>query len=234
MSQPPVVRDFYVADFYLARGQISIPDAMTFFLDETERAATFLKGAQTVGIRTDLRNLPAHSTYRLRVLTPRNQVAFESAGPFGNLTFERLSLGVFALELSLDVPGTWRLQAEVNDGLVVNVPFRVVANARQIKNRPPNRVTVRLQPSKPVEGQALTCEVQTSLVTEDPDFDIASYRYEWRVNNRVVRSVVSAALTDLLPAGTAKPKDRVRCRVVPADGKSLGKAAVAVATVGGL
>lgn len=233
VAQPPVVRDFYVADFYLARGEISIPDAMSFFLDETERTATFLKGAQTLGVRTDLRNLPANSTYQLRVLTPRNQMVFESGGSFGNLTFERLSLGLFAFELSLDVPGVWRLQAEINGGLVVNAPFRVVANARQIKNRPPSRVTARFRPSKPVEGQVLTCEVQTSLITEDPDFDIMSYRYEWRVNNRVVRSVTSAAWTDLLPAGATKPKDRVSCRVVPADAKSVGKAAVASATVGG-
>ena len=47
----------------------------------------------------------------------------------------------------------------------------------------------------------------------------------------VVRSVTSAALTDLLPAGTAQPNDRVTCRVVPADSKSLGKAAVAAAMV---
>jgi len=28
-----------------------------------------------------------------------------------------------------------------------------------------------------------------------------SYRYEWKVNGRTARSVTSAALTDLLPAG---------------------------------
>jgi hypothetical protein len=63
----------------------------------------------------------------------------------------------------------------------------------------------------------MTCEVQTSLITEDPDFDLVGYRYEWKVNNRVVRSVTSAALSDLLPADTAQPKDKVSCRVTVSD-----------------
>ena len=48
-----------------------------------------------------------------------------------------------------------------------------------------------------MDGQVLTCEVLSQLMARDPDYDIVSYRYEWRVNNRVVRSVTSAALTDL-------------------------------------
>lgn len=50
-----------------------------------------------------------------------------------------------------------------------------------------------------------------------PDFDLVGYRYEWKVNNRVVRSVTSAALTDLLAAGTALPKDKVSCKVTVLD-----------------
>lgn len=36
-----------------------------------------------------------------------------------------------------------------------------------------------------------------------------------------------AALTDLLPAGTAKGKDKVSCKVVPSDGRKSGPATVA-------
>lgn len=53
------------------------------------------------------------------------------------------------------------------------------------------------------------------------------YRYEWKVNGRVVRRVTSAALTDLLPAGTAKGKDKVSCKVTPSDGRKSGPASVA-------
>lgn len=231
LAQPPVMRDFYVADFYLANNSISILSDEAFFRDEETRTGTFVKGFETVGLRADLRNLPARSTFFLRVLTPRGKVAFATAGSFGNPALDHLALGLFALRVNFDAVGIWRFQLEIDGALTVDVPFRVVANAKQRKNRPPNRIAVRLAPPNPVAGEVVACEVQTSLITEDPDFDVVSYQYEWRVDNLVVRSVTSAALSDLLPAGTAEPGDRVRCRVVPADGKSAGKPALASGTV---
>ena len=68
----------------------------------------------------------------------------------------------------------------------------------------------------------MVCSVDTSLVTEDPDYDIVSYRYEWKVKGKVVRAVTSAALSDLLPAGAARGNDKVSCRVTPNDGKKNG------------
>ena len=228
LAQPPVARDFYVADFYMASGRISIPDAESFFRDEVPRTGTFVKGIETVSLRADLRNVPARAPFFLRVLTPRGKVAFATAGLSENSALDHLALGLFTFQVNFDVAGIWRLQLEIGDELAVDVPFRVVAAARQRKNRPPSRIAARLAPPEPVAGEILACEVQTSLVTEDPDFDLVSYRYEWQIDNHVVRSVNAALVTDLLPAGTAQPGDRVRCRVVPADGKSLGKAAVAV------
>ena len=53
------------------------------------------------------------------------------------------------------------------------------------------------------------------------------YKYVWKVNNRVVRTVTSAALSDVLAKGKAKKGDRVICSVTPSDGKANGPAAVA-------
>jgi hypothetical protein len=216
LSQPPVSRDFYVADFYISRGRLSITDRDSLIHDSVERTGTFVKGLQTVSQRVDIRNLPESSTYHLRVLNPRRQVVYEDSGA-SNDPFLRIAFGLFEFEINLDTVGTWRYQLEVNGGLAVDVPFQVVASERQRKNRKPNAVKTRLTPAKPVQGQVMACEVQTSLVAEDPDFDLVGYRYEWKVNNRVVRSVTSAALADLLPAGTAQPKDKVSCRVVVTD-----------------
>jgi peptidase M23-like protein len=231
-SQPPVARDFYVADFYLSRGANVIPDHATYLLDPAERTATFVKGRQTLSQRVDLRNLPGGSTYRFLVLTPKGKVALERSGFFGfGGGLSRLAFGRFGGDLDLDAPGTWRFQLEINGELVVNAPFRVVATARQIKNRPPNRIAARLTPSPLAAGEVVTCEVETSLVTEDPDYDVVSYRYEWKIGGKTVRTVTSAALTDLLPGGTTQARDKVSCRVVPSDGKAQGPAAVAVRTV---
>jgi murein DD-endopeptidase MepM/ murein hydrolase activator NlpD len=217
ISQQPVARDFYVSDFFMTLDDLFIPDRLSLLLDSAPRTAMFVKGRQTVSQRVDLRNLPAGSTFLLRVLTPRRQVAVQAAGLFGNPVDYPIAFGTFFFTTDLDTPGTWRYQLEINGGLAVDVPFQVVATERQRKNRKPNAVKTRLTPAKPVEGQVMTCEVQTSLITEDPDFDLVGYRYEWKVNNRVVRAVTSAALADLLPAGTALPKDKVSCRVVVSD-----------------
>jgi len=226
-SQPPVARDFYVADFLLTPGRLSIPDIDTFLLDEAARTGTFVRGMQTFSVRLDLRNLPARSTYRVAVLNPRGKVAAEVSGAFGNAGPLYLALGLFWLDADLDAPGKWRLRAEIDGGLAVDAPFTVVQTAKQVKNRPPNKITARLSPKSPIEGQVMTCEIQTSLVAEDPDFDVVSYRYEWKVNGRTVRSVTSAALTDLLPAGATRAKDKVTCKVTPSDGKKNGPAAMA-------
>jgi hypothetical protein len=226
VSQPPVGRDFYVSDFYLARGVISIPDRDSWLFDETARTATFVKGLQTVGARIDMRNLPPNAIFHLRVLNPRGFAVQDISGSLANHELFILAFLNPSFTLNLDLPGTWRFQAEIDGSPVIDAPFKVVATARQVANRPPGKVTARLSPQHPVEGQALTCTVQTSLVTEDPDYDVVSYRYEWKVNGRAVRTVTSAALTDLLAAGKAHPRDRVSCRVVPSDGKKAGPASV--------
>jgi murein DD-endopeptidase MepM/ murein hydrolase activator NlpD len=231
-SQPPVMRDFYVADFLLSPGELSIPSFEAFLLDEAPRTGTFAKGRQVFSVRVDLRNLPSSSPYRATVLSPRGKAATEIEGVFDDV-YQTLALGLFHFDVDLDAPGTWRLRLEINGETAVEAPFLVVNTAKQVKNRAPKKVTAKLSPKSPMEGQVMTCEVQTSLVTEDPDYDVVSYRYEWKVNGRVVRAVTSAALTDLLPAGTAKGKDKVSCKVVPSDGKKSGPATVAGRAVDG-
>jgi hypothetical protein len=232
VSQPPVMRDFYVADFMLSPGTLEIPDRDTYLLDEAPRTGTFVKGQQTFSVRADLRNLPSSSIYRATVVSPKGKVAAETSGVLYK-DFLRLALVLLHFDADLDTPGNWHLRLEINGETVVDAPFQVVNTARQVKNRAPKKVAVRLSPKPPVEGQVMTCEVQTSLVTEDPDYDVVSYRYEWKVNGHVVRAVTSAGLTDLLPAGTAKGKDKVSCKVVPSDGKKSGPATVAGRAVDG-
>jgi hypothetical protein len=226
-SQPPVVRDFYVADFLLTPGRLSIPDFEAILLDEAVRTGTFVKGLQTLSARLDLRNLPTSSTYRASIVNPRGKVELEQSDAFGNPGLLRLGWGFFEFDVNLDLPGKWRLRIDINGGRAVDVPFTVVANSKQVKNRPPGKITARLSPKSPVEGEVMVCEVQTSLISEDPDFDIVRYRYEWKVNGRVARSVTSAALTDLLSAGTARAKDKVTCKVTPSDGRKNGPASAA-------
>jgi hypothetical protein len=224
-EQPPVDRDLYVSDFFLALGSIPLPDDGQ--LDDAQRTSTFVRGSRRVTVRMDLRNMPADPALTLRFLNPKGQQTLLVHGGFGDGGFYSIADVLFSFDLDLNLTGTWRFQATIDGNLLLDAPFQVVATARQVKNRPPRKVALRLSPLQAGEGQVVSCQVQTSLVTEDPDYDTVRYRYEWRVNNRPVRTVTSAALTDLLASGLAQPRDKVSCKVTPSDGKASGPAASA-------
>jgi len=228
-AQPPVMRDPYIADAYLSSGPIVLLDNDDFLSDEAPRAGSFAKGEQVIGARIDLRNLPASPAYHVRVLDAQRHVVTENSGVLSNHGFRHLSVAVFSFFLDLDTLGTWRVIADVEGMPRIDAPFLVVGKPSQVKNRKPNRITATMTPKAPAAGRAMTCTVNTSLVAEDPDFDVVGYRYEWRVNNKVVRTVTSAALTDFLAAGVAAPGAKMSCRVTPTDLASFGPTAIAVA-----
>lgn len=184
-----------------------------------------------MGIRIDVYNLPANPSYDFRILNPSGELASDVTGSFVTGSVFEFTVITPSFNVNLNLVGTWRFQAVVADSLIVDVPFKVVATSEQVVNRPPNKVTVHLSPTHPVSGQAVACEVQSDLLLRDPDFDIVRYRYEWRVNNRLVRAVTSAGLTDLLAAGVAHSKNKVNCRVTPTDGSKAGTPATANGTV---
>ena len=230
-TQPPVVRELYVADFYLSPERLPL-DRTAVLLDEFRRAGSFVKGARRIDARVDVRNLPAGATHRVRVIDPRGQVALEREGIYEDRGPLAMVVTLFSVDLNLSTTGGWRFQLEFDDAPVVDAPFRVVSSAKQIVNRPPSKIGLRLSPA-PTAGEVATCEVLTSSIGEDPDYDLVSYRYEWRSGSKLLRSVTSAASTDLLAADLVHAGDRLSCRVTPSDGRRAGPPAVARAVVGG-
>lgn len=225
-AQPPVAREPYFADAYLSRMPIVFFNDDALLRDEAPRAGSFLKGRQLVGARFDLRNVPASPQYVVRVLDPRRRESLSISGILANRAPRHLGMAIFGFDLDFDTVGTWRLIADVEGLPRLEMPFQVVPKQAQLRNRKPNKITATLTPRSPVEGRVLTCTVTASAIAEDPDYDVVGYRYEWRVNGRLVRSVTSAALTDLLAADIASPGDKV---LTPTDLVSLGPTATAVA-----
>ena len=88
------------------------------------------------------------------------------------------------LRLDLAQLGRWTLRYSLDGTVLAEAPFDVVATARQIGNRPPEAVTASLEPAAPRAGEVVVCRVATSLVTEDPDYDIVRYRYRWTSGGR--------------------------------------------------
>ena len=83
-----------------------------------------------------------------------------------------------------------------------DTPIDVVAAAAEVRNRPPHAISVAVRPASPTAQDVVECLVSTSLVAEDPDYDIVRYRYRWTVDGKLVRAVQSAALSDVLRRGS--------------------------------
>jgi peptidase M23-like protein len=228
-AQPQVLRELYADDFYLSPDRLPL-DRTALLIDEFRRAGSFVKGRQRIDARVDVHNLPAGATHRVRVLDAQGHVALESEGTYDDSGPFPLVITLFSLDLDLSTTGVWRFQLELDGTLVVDAPFRVVASPGQVVNRPPNKIGLSLSPA-PVAGEVVACEVLTPLIGKDPDYDIVSYRYDWRSGSRLLRSVTSAGSTDLLAADLVHAGDRLSCRVTPSDGQRLGRPAVAKAVV---
>jgi Peptidase family M23 len=226
-EQPSAAPEVTLADF--AMGEGTVPDDRNWFIEDAgTRRGAFVKGRRQLYQRLDVHSLPAESQYHLRVFDPRRTLVLEENASLRNRDFERLALLVLGQDLDLARTGTWRYVLEINDQLVVDVPFAVVASAANLQNRAPRRITVVFAPA-PRAGEVPRCTVRTSLAAEDPDFDVLRYLYEWRVGTRVVRSVASAATSDYLATDQFAAGDKIRCRVVPSDGRRKGPAATATA-----
>ena len=136
----------------------------------------------------------------------------------------RMSL---AYRLGLRPVGRWHLVVDVAGRTLADAPFLVVVKQRDVRNRPPNAISAELVPAVPTANDVVQCRVGTSLVTEDPDYDVVRYRYRWSVSGKVVRTVQSAALSDVLRTGLAGSGKPVQCTVTPSDGRLAGATATA-------
>jgi murein DD-endopeptidase MepM/ murein hydrolase activator NlpD len=215
-SQAAMPTEPYVRDFTFSRkpfrGRRDPP------WDEAVRTGTFPRGLQDVYFRTELAFFGG--PMRITFVRPDGSAAFDSGEPTP-LRGSRAAFANWHERLNLDRSGTWRLRLESEGRTLVDAPFTV----GPARNRPPNEVGLRLDPAQPTSEDVIRCVVLTSLVTEDPDYAIVRYRYRWKVAGKLLRSVRSAALSDVLRHGLAKPGQRISCRVTPSDGRRSGRGA---------
>jgi hypothetical protein len=222
VNQTPIRRDLYVWDLNVTDVDISSYPGLPF---DMPRTGTFVAGTRRLYLWAMLANLPTSSTWRLRFRRPSGAIAFDTtAGSFGN-AFYRGSWWWYSWTLNLNQTGTWHILYEINGSVLVEAPFDVVSSAGQIVNRPPNPISVRIEPATPSENDVLVCRVSADLVLDDPDYDIVDYTYDWTVEGSPVRTITSAALSDVLPHHSGLVGDVVDCTVTPSDGADNGVAA---------
>ena len=213
-SQPQPFRDApYVRNLVVSprpfKGQAQLP------WDDAVRTGTFVRGTRDVWLRLELGEY-AGGAERVQLVRPDGSLAVDDATPAKTADGIGQGHGQAAFDVhervQFGVTGTWRLRYLLDGKTLADAPLRVVARAAQVRNRPPSPVTV----SMVVTSGIAQCIVATSLVARDPDYDVVRYRYRWRVGSKVLRTVTSAALSDVLPLPA---NGTVRCEVTPSDGK---------------
>jgi hypothetical protein len=224
-EQVPIYRIFYAAEFGFS--PLPYEDSATYegVAEDTEpRTGTYVQGS-AVHFRLALRNVPVQTSYEMRLVRPDGTVAATRSNSYNNAALLRSLFTWGSFNLDPNVLGTWGVQISFNGVTMVSAPFLVVATSSEIRNRAPNAVTVSIKPASLTSTDVPRCEVETSLIHEDPDYDVMRYRYQWAVGNRIVREVVSAGLMDALPRDVARVGDRVVCSVTPNDGVLDGPSA---------
>ena len=192
------------------RGRAQLP------WDDAERTGTFVRGVRRIHLRLELGAMSPNHAVEVRLVRPDGAVAVNDVW---SLPPSRQGLGEAyrSYRVNLAAVGRWRLEIW-HAKLVAKAPIRVVASKSQERNRRPNRIPdVTLVPTDPPQ-----CRLTASLVTEDPDTDIVSYRYVWTVDGRRVRTLTSAALSDVLRRDRATPGATLTCSVTPSDGTLSG------------
>jgi hypothetical protein len=124
------------------------------------------------------------------------------------------------------IPGTWTVDLVVNDEILLSMQLEMVETIDEDFNRAPAEIDLLMEPTVPSAENVIECTVLGSLVHDDPDRDLVSYRYEWAVNGKVIRDIVSAAMRDVLQSDAAHSGDIVMVTVTPTDGLLDGKSAV--------
>jgi murein DD-endopeptidase MepM/ murein hydrolase activator NlpD len=224
--QPKVGRDPWVGNVTLSAapftGRRDIP------YDEAVRTGTFVRGTRDVHVRIELRNWRGGSG-RVAVTRPDGSVAVTARVAPPNFEYGWTKT---RLRLALRQLGRWTLRYSLDGTVLAEAPLDVVAAKRLVRNRAPAAVTAVLEPAAPRAGEVVVCRVSTSLVADDPDYDVVRYRYRWTSGGRLLRDITSAGLSDAIRRDAARAGETLTCRVTPSDGRLRASTASAAAQVG--
>ncbi len=224
LNQLDIDRSFRIADFAFSADNLAAVPGLPF---EMPRTGQLGLSNQPHWFWLKIYGLPAASNWRVRYIRPNGTTAFTSSlGTFGGgQPFYRWSWWWFRWDITemRSTTGTWRMQLEINGAVVVDAEVEVASVMDPSYNRAPLALGgLSFDPSEPEVGDVIRCSVDTDLVHDDPDFDIVSYEYTWKINGATVRTTTHAGQSDCLRADLAAAGDTVRCEVRPWDGTLYG------------
>ncbi len=216
-DQTPAQRDFYVWDFAFSPVALDtvplpphdLPRTGHFELGASDRKFWFFVGG------TMLQN----SVLDVRTYRPNGSLA---ASYNWSLTNSEHRGGWYWNSIPFhsdlnSITGTWRMEMDVNGQNVVNAPFEMLAAPDAAFNRPPEPVTISIDPPAPIRDEVVFCRVGTPRVLDDLDYDIVRYEYVWTVDGNEVRRIISAGQADAIARTHTQPGAVIECSVTPMD-----------------
>ena len=198
--------------------------------DDAPHTGTFVMGQRTVYFKVEVANVGASTRYKLRIERPGSfRTDLAASGQLKTIDVSLASVW-WGLDVLLDEAGTWALILEINDRRTFRMPFRVVPTSGEVTNRPPNPVSVAIEPVALRAGQVPVCRATEPNLLPDPDYDVVRYHYEWRVDGNLVREITSAAQSDALAREHVAVSSRISCSVTVSDGKASTQPVTAFST----
>ena len=216
-EQVGIERTTYIQDHGITRSHFDTwpshpyryPNDHQFLLGDSHQYYWFL-----------IHNLPAKGTYTWKWYKPDGTLSYEYNGTYDNEVIYRSVTWTFYWNIGdmHQYPGTWHVELEINDETVLDMYPEIVAELDPSFNNPPAQIELSTYPEAPTVGDVLECNILGSITNDDPDRDVLRYRYLWKVNDVVVRDIVSAAMKDVLAWNILQANDVVTIEVTPNDG----------------
>lgn len=219
VNQHPVLRSMLVRDFNFTPYDLSQYAGLPNDLPREGGTSP----SRSTGWWTDIKNLPAFSTWRVRIFNPNNNLHFDSGtGNFNNTSAYRNSWWYWRYNLNYSALGTYRIEFSLNNAVAVTLTYEVNSNLHDLENSAPNGVTAKYDGSPLNLDAPLYCRIDSTLINDDPDCDTVRYRYQWTVGGEIARDVTHAGRADALPAGAWLVQQPIICRITPTDGQLDG------------
>jgi hypothetical protein len=182
--------------------------------DTGTHTGTFAAAQQLIFLEATLAAVAPGSNYTISLQRPSGVI--NSANFKVGQDQEEFLTIQWAINAPLLDLGTWKVLLDVGGTRVATLPFNVVPTVNQFFNHAPNDVSVSIDTI--TTGDVAICHANSGLIA-DPDYDVVSYTYQWQVNGGTVRTVTSAASTDVLARQFSTFHAAVSCTVTASDGR---------------